>query len=237
MDAPTVLCELLAEAFPEWQDLPGGCWVRQAMERNSDGWSSAIRSVPKSGGRALLLERLQREHPPKRRSDAGADEALHAVFGECEAFAWAAKVAELPNPRFEFLVEGSPDVLCDGPVWVEAKTIRPSDDDREAERAAFAKSAIGFRMADPIEASPGLFRKFEMAFSDGLRKFSRVSEGPKEPSFVLFFHVLMFDLEVNDKVFDRFSAWAREHASQTNVRIVLVFNFRWEAPWFDSASV
>jgi hypothetical protein len=229
---------LFVEAFPDWKQFPPTCHVREGIEqRASDRWNSAIRSLT-ADARDVLVRRLQGEHHPPVKNDDRADQAVRGVMTEAMAFGWAREVAHLPNPRLVSNQQGTPDIACDGPVWIEAKGISQSDGDAAADEAARreaqACSTIPARVATATWDASGLVRKFESAFSNALSKFERVGAAPA--SSVLFFHLLQEDLApVRDAAFSSLAAWANARDRDTGVRVVVAYNFMWEEPWIDTS--
>ena len=183
------------------------------------------------------MERIRDEHPVARRVDKEADQGLRSALAEAEAFAWAVQVGGFRNPRFASLREGMPDIECDGPVWIEAKTIGSSDLDRSAQALANLTSPIGFRIGTPEPAGRGFFNKFEGAFEDAQRKFDRALSTGEHASRVVFFHLTEIDLNIfgyHEDAVDKLNGWANRTARECDVRIVLIRNMEWETPVFDT---
>jgi len=225
----------LASAFPEHADLQPDCWLHRAIASNYDGRGvgEAARVVAASPMADAAIRRLRLEHPLDRGHRAEHDTHLVLAFTEFEAFAWAVEIAGLPPPEF-MVAEGAPDLRSAPAPWIEAKTIRNSDDDREAWDVARLEAAergdAPYR--EGVGASAGaLIRKFDDQLADSMAKWKSVGG---DGALVTFFCLAQLDAGVDpDEADALITEWALTNATPTS-RIVVIRNHSWDSPLVDT---
>jgi hypothetical protein len=201
---------------------PPNCWLHRAYSRG-DGYLSgiddALAIVAQSGELEALCARARKSHA--KHSDQ-TDARFVDVLTEAVAFAWAAGRIR-GTPRFTDDIS-KPDILSDGGIGCEAKSIHPPQD-RRAE-----SSYAGPMLATP---SDGLLRKLR---SDGAKAASQLSAADCREGLLFVNVVGLADLAEdisNRAIVANLAASApallATHPALTVIAIA--WNFGWKAPF------
>jgi len=158
-------------------------------------------------------------------------------FTEVEAFAWAVDVAKLPEPRF-IAVLGSPDLIAGG-WWIEAKTINKSAaarayDERVIRPALEAGQIVMSHATALVPPLPGLIAKFQAGLDDGIRKWDRQG---RTGQLIMFYDWTNVDFGISKRDAQRAVLdWANRRARSTGVSIIVVWNYRWQTPFYQEVA-
>ncbi len=189
---PSAVASLLAECFLSVVegDLPEECWILRAYRRDPEmlaPLSSAIEIVTRCGKRSSLVNKLRAAHPLDRPHDAQHDDRILDVLTEACAFAWAADIRKLGDPRFCF-DEGAPDIWVDSGWWIEAKTKHPPQNESQLRSQMLRSGAVV--TAHVCSAREGLYHALCADFQDAKEKFQRQRRG----KLVVFFNIVDFGI-------------------------------------------
>ncbi|MGE3273358.1 MAG: hypothetical protein AB7P40_31785, partial [Chloroflexota bacterium] len=126
------------------------------------------------------------EHPLSRKHRCEFDDGLIAVLTEVCAFSWADSRGLGPL-CFTSSMPGVPDIQGKNGLWIEAKSILPSAQDRRLTKMMLESGA--FICGDVEMPGDGLWNKLEYVLADTKKKLARQTrqEG------VLFLHIVSLD--------------------------------------------
>ena len=234
----TPLADLLSREFSEWPSLPADCWVRRAIERNHGGFEigTAVEAALFLGLDAAIAARLRLEHPSGRPHHSQHDDGILNAFTEIEAIAWASQIAQLGAPEF-VNVEGAPDLRISDTHWIEAKTIRSSDRDRnaweEARQQAAGTNSRPIRSGAGRGADPQVVMKFEAYYQNAFTKWKRQNCAL---GYVVFYCLERVDADMDrEGVWEMVTEWVKFRKTHTpEIRLIVIDNHRWGDPMIDS---
>jgi hypothetical protein len=190
----------------------------------------ALDVVDRYGELPRLLQRFVMEHPVNRPHRRSYDEQLVTCLTEGCAFAWA-DLRNLGTLRFTSEIPGAPDIQADSGLWIEAKSIGPSDEDKRLTECMRISGES--HMGTPRMPSDGLWRKFDYAFRDTQKKLDRQTQREG----VLFLHLVTLDTSswpLKSDFFELLPAWvACKKREAPNISIVVSYNFNWTVTEID----
>ena len=223
------LAGLLNDAFGQDIDgFPPSCWVREACAEACWPYSAeAIEVVTAHGARQQLCRRLRLEHPAASAHHPQHDDRLHDALVEAEAFAWAVEVAQLGIPEFCF-AERMPDLRIPGRAIIEVKAVRHSVEEQLAKLALLQSGAA--RTVSRGPADDAVYHKLDDKLS---KAQEQLAASPEIASRVVYFNVRL-DFDVSSREDSRLSEWARDGATRTGLRLVVVRNGEWWEPLIDT---
>lgn len=231
---PSPLRSFLSDAFPTIKADPQACWVSNILSRDIpeqlEPLSPAIKIVDRCNQLTMLKQRASQEHPVDRPHTQQYDDRFLDCLTEACAFAWAV-LKKLGTPEFHYR-EGAPDIYVNPGIWIEAKTIHPSLEDKELRERVFKKGEVA-GVTVPISYE-GLFRKFEYDFKDAKGKFKRQGTGKN----IAFFNLAQLDvsawLEKKEYILAKLDQWANsKKSSKPTIYIVICYNYNWQGPFRD----
>lgn len=238
MDRPSIAA-LLADAFPAISNgtaqVPADCWVSGVLQKDTrdlrrqaglQRLSDAVTVVSEQGQLPALKRRLETEHPVSRNHLREYDDRLLDCLTEACAFAWAHQ-RHLGSPAFSHQ-EGCPDIRVLPDLWIEAKAINRSQENKRATEAMIGGRAVCGAVTDP---NPGLISKFESALADAKRKLNRQGSG----RLVVFFNLTWLDESawgLKSGVFAQLQDWAKK-VSEPRIHVVVCYLYDWQNPFHD----
>lgn len=237
MNTSPPLKPLLQETFPLWEDLEPTCWVFQAVDQQQNDFGGLIECLELGGAHQGFIARLRAAHPLRAIHNSQHDKRLLDVFTEGAAFAWALRAAKLGRPRF-VTGEGAPDIAVED-IWIEAKTVRHSQEEEQFEENVLnphlRRHGMAMRGPAALGAPPaGLLRKFQSDLDDALLKWQRQGRIGQ----LIVFYGFNIDFGVSGRAASQaISAWAAISERRHGVSIVICSRFEWDSPIYDNISV
>jgi hypothetical protein len=173
------------------------------------------------------------EHPVDRAHRRDYDEQLITCLTEGCALAWA-DLRRLGPLCFTSQVEGAPDIQAQSGLWIEAKSIGPSKEDRQLVESMRASREP--HIGTPRLPAEGLWRKFDCAVRDTQKKLDRQTQREG----VLFLHLTTLDIQsllLEDGFFALLPEWVkRKKLEAPNIHIVVTYSYDWQTPVIDPYS-
>jgi hypothetical protein len=193
----------------------------------------ALEAVDRCGELPRLTQRFVLEHPLHRAHRRDYDEQFITCLTEGCALAWA-DLRHLGPLRFTSQIEGAPDIQAESGLWIEAKSIGPSKEDRQLVESM--RASKGPHVGTPRLPAEGLWRKFDYVLSDTQKKLDRQTQREG----VLFLHLTTLDIQswpLKDEFFALLPAWMeRKKVEAPNIRIVVTYSYDWQTPVIDPIS-
>lgn len=230
----TAFVKLLQKAFPSHENLPNDCVVSLAIANNQDAFQESIEIIDRFNATREVIQRLRRSHPDTSDHSYLLDEHYWAVWTEVFAFAWSVEQGHFRNPEFTD-DNGKPDLKVGPNLWLEAKTVRPSDKEsmqlREMGDVAL-HGQVPLRMVSVSgEVHPTLIKKF----NDGLTRAVHQLRNRSGQDLIVFFNVERIDLETDEtSAIQAIRHWAYAKRSSGNPRIVVIHRDQWKSPLVDT---
>ncbi|RJQ09240.1 MAG: hypothetical protein C4558_06665 [Dehalococcoidia bacterium] len=236
-----LLSDLFREVFPDYETFPEHCVIREAIESGERDFLSDVLSIIHDAGQMPEFKyRLRLTHPagrihPGELEDAW-DDHLERMTTEGLAFAWACTIGNLGRVGFTD-DNGTPDLVTDGKVWIEAKTLGHSQEMGSINRAQLAAGRRGYLLPSPVMeiSNDGLApvtKKFLDHLADARRKRDRQ---PVPMPLVVFYRVdFDFTLESREKAKQSLRATAQTEHRRDGVRIVMCHRYDWAEPFVDT---
>ncbi len=246
--------QILSKAFPVAEDatgvLPADCWIVKARKVESHGrdvlrpLSEAVDVVARHNQAEMLERRLALVHPIDRSHRRDFDDGLLDCLSEACAFAWA-DARGMGPPEFRFNEEGKPDIFIKPDIWVEAKALYASDNDRKLWAQAMEEAqrregppGIAFRggsvKLDKVESMiSGLIGKFESDYQNAKQKFERVAANGR----MIFYNLTVLDLEamlLKEGALRAVREWAKSKEKEGSIAVVVCVGYDWRVPQYDS---
>lgn len=178
---PTALVTVLSSVFPTLTVIPSPipeCWISRVLAERLDSLfypqplrhiARALEAVDRCGELARLTQRFAQEHPLHRSHRRDYDEQFITCLTEGCALAWA-DARQFGQLHFTSQIEGAPDIQADSGLWIEAKSIGPSKEDRQLmESMRASKEPL---VGTPRMPAAGLWRKFDHVFIETRRRSS-----------------------------------------------------------------
>ena len=190
----SMLSKFLTALFPYLENEPyrSECWLARAArsEREElDILSEALILVERHGELDTLATKVKREHPSDGDHQVQHDERVLDCLSEACAFAWST-MRGIREPSF-CDEQGSPDIQFDHGNWIEVKAIRRSEEDKERMERMLGGEMDQGAVRMP---APGLYRKFDSALDDALKKFRRQNSGDLPQTNIVFFNLTTVDV-------------------------------------------
>ena len=238
-----MLSRFLTDLFPELEDEPlrSECRLARAAraERHElDILSEALAVVEGHGELDALATKVKREHPLNCEHEHQYDERVLDCLSEACAFAWST-MRGIGNPAF-CDEQGTPDILFDSGNWVEVKAIRRSEEDNERMERMLAGEVDGGTVRMPAQ---GLYRKFDSALNDALKKFRRQNHEPSTYPNIVFFNLTTLDVPNIPKEYPVkaiLARWAQEKEAllqadewARETKLVMCYIYNWKIPFRD----
>ncbi|MBT3941145.1 MAG: hypothetical protein HOC77_14190 [Chloroflexi bacterium] len=229
----TPFVAILREAFANHSNLPERCAINLAYEVNQEDFSDVVEIVSRCGAREGLVARLRTTHPVGPNHLGQYDRHFWTVWTEACAFAWAKNVAGFDRPRFTD-DRGKPDLLVGSSMWLEAKTVERSPDERRALDQMAEASDRGrpqYRMTYGFSVPhPTIVKKFNDGLSDALTKLARQGFG----EIIVYFELDGIDWGTDEHAaLKAIDEWSATESSNTGARIVVTRGGRWREPLID----
>ena len=240
-----MLSRFLSDTFPTLTEAPDSdpCWVAKVISLRDEGLfalSDALEVVEIGGEINSFRTRLKREHPLDKIHDEQYDWRVKDCLTEACAFAWATQ-RDLEPLTFSD-TEGTPDIRLSDGRWVEVKAIHPSQEEDERMKRMLAGGIDSGQVALP---GSGLYRKFEAALEDTVKKFKRQNQQASNPNIV-FFNLTGLDTPPSfrkDSALASLKEWAdsvehhRKDDKAADVKLVMCYKYEWKAPFRDPFEV
>ena len=200
--------------------------------------SEALILVERHGELDTLATKVKREHPSDGDHQEQHDERVFDCLSEACAFAWST-MRGLRGPAF-CDQQGTPDIILDSGSWIEVKAIRRSEEDNDRMDRMLAGEVDNGTVRMPTQ---GLYRKFDSALNDALKKFRRQNpENSPQPNIV-FFNLTTADvpnIPNTETIKECLARWAEEQEAllqmdkgTSETRLVMCYSYNWRIPFID----
>ena len=244
------LSKFLTALFPNLEDEPlrSQCRLARAARAEREELSilsEALIVVGRHGGLETLATKVKREHPTGGDHEQQHDDRVLDCLTEACAFAWSS-MRGIGDPAF-CDQHGTPDIKLDSGNWIEVKAIRRSEQDDERMGRMLAGEVDSGTVRMPTQ---GLYRKFDSALNDALKKFCRQNPENSPQPDIVFFNLTTVDvpnIPNTETIKECLARWAeeqevllREDEWIRETRLVMCYGYNWRIPFrdpFDPESV
>ena len=238
-----MLSKFFTDLFPHLEDEPlrSECRLARAARAEREELSilsEALTLVERHGELDTLAAKVKREHPSDGDHQEQHDERVFDCLSEACAFAWST-MRGIRGPSF-CDEQGTPDIQFDGGNWVEVKAIRRSEEDNERMERMLEGAVDHGTVRMP---TLGLYRKFDSALHDALKKFRRQNPGSSPQPNIVFFNLTTVNvpnIPNIEPIKECLARWAEEQEAllrkderTRETRLVMCYSYNWRIPFID----